>query len=161
MAAVLEPSAFVAWLDDFLPPLTSREFAPLTAPVDPDEVMDDTSVVSTRSRAAATSGSTDAASDSVAAEAEEERAAAERRYLAGASHLIGLAFIRADAILRIVDALPPSDPRVPALLKIARLHGSQGFGAMFDADYAGSHWIGTFALKYLLEERGPGDAGGA
>ncbi len=24
---------------------------------------------------------------------------------------------------------------------------------MFDADYAGSHWIGTFALKYLLTER--------
>jgi hypothetical protein len=24
---------------------------------------------------------------------------------------------------------------------------------MFQADYAGSHWIGTFALKYLLTEK--------
>jgi hypothetical protein len=34
------------------------------------------------------------------------------------------------------------------------LHGSRGFDAMFEADYAGSHWIGTFALKYLLTEQG-------
>jgi hypothetical protein len=81
------------------------------------------------------------------------REAAERRYLASASHLIGLAFIRADAINRIVAALPEDDPRIPALRRIARLHASRGFDAMFDADYAGSHWIGTFALKYLLTER--------
>jgi hypothetical protein len=32
---------------------------------------------------------------------------------------------------------------------------------MFDADYAGSHWIGTFALKYLLTERDRGAQAGA
>ena len=38
------------------------------------------------------------------------------------------------------------------------VHGSRGFDAMFDADYAGSHWIGTFALKYLLTEKDLGAA---
>ena len=54
---------------------------------------------------------------------------------------------------RIAAALPADDPRVSALRKIARLHGARGFEALFEADYAGSHWIGTFALKYLLTER--------
>jgi len=69
------------------------------------------------------------------------------------SHLIGLAFIRADAMNRIAAALPPGDPRIAAYQGLAVLHGAMGFEAMFDADYAGSHWIGTFALKYLLSER--------
>jgi hypothetical protein len=49
--------------------------------------------------------------------------------------------------------LPEGDPRIEALHKLARIHASKGFEAMFQADYAGSHWIGTFALKYLLSER--------
>ena len=74
------------------------------------------------------------------------------RRLASRSHLIGLAFIRADAMNRIAAALPPGDPRSDVYRKLAALHGSLGFAAMFDADYAGSHWIGTFALKYLLTD---------
>ncbi len=84
---------------------------------------------------------------------ERRRADAALRSLASRSHLIGLAFIRADAMNRIVAALPANDPRVEVYRKLALLHGSMGFEAMFDADYAGSHWIGTFALKYLLSER--------
>ena len=55
-------------------------------------------------------------------------------------------------------SLPEDDPRIPALRKIALVHGARGFDAMFDADYAGSHWIGTFALKYLLTEKDRGAA---
>jgi len=51
---------------------------------------------------------------------------------------------------RIAAALPPGDPRIEAYRKLAELHGALGFDAMFEASYAGSHWIGTFALKYLL-----------
>jgi hypothetical protein len=144
MAEVLDDNDFLTWLDDFLPPLTSREFAPLTSPIDPDDViteeMDDSHTP------------LDATADDEATN-EERKADAERRFLASTSHLIGLAFIRADAINRLTAALPEDDLRIPALRKIALVHGSRGFDAMFDADYAGSHWIGTFALKYLLTEK--------
>ena len=162
MAEVLPTDAFLSWLDDFLPPLTSPEFAPLTSPTDPDEVVaDERGGDDAPAPAGMPAGSRadEAAGAAEASEAEEQRAAAERRYLASTSHLIGLAFIRADAMNRIVAALPEGDPRIPALRKIARLHGSRGFDAMFEADYAGSHWIGTFALKYLLTERERMDTG--
>ncbi len=151
MAAVMESGEYLTWLDDFLPPLTSREFAALTSPVNPDEVME--SVEEGEAVPAAGAGEGEGGEEDAATK-EEEREAAELRFLAGASHLIGLAFIRADAINRIVDVLPEDDARIPALRKIAMLHGSRGFDAMFEADYAGSHWIGTFALKYLLTEQG-------
>ena len=128
---------------------TTAAFAPLTSPTDPDDVvaeMEDTEV-------ATTTMAVGEGDESAADEAEERRQAAERRFLASASHLIGLAFIRADAMNRIAAALPEDDARVPALRRIARLHGARGFEAMFDADYAGSHWIGTFAVKYLLTEQ--------
>ncbi|MEJ2203134.1 MAG: DUF2891 family protein [Gemmatimonadota bacterium] len=148
MATVLDTGRFLAWLDEFLPPLTSREFKPLTSPTDPDDVVAEMeSVEDTASSSPAASG------EDRATTLAERREAAERRFLASASHLIGLAFIRADAMNRIVAALPAGDPRIPALRRMARLHASRGFDAMFDADYAGSHWIGTFALKYLLTER--------
>jgi hypothetical protein len=145
MAAVLDAEAFVEWFDDFLPPLTSREFKPLTSPADPDEVV--TSMEDVSDAPQADEPGTEGRS------VEDRRKDAERQFLASSSHLIGLAFIRADALNRIATALPADDPRIPALRRIAHLHGSRGFEAMFDADYAGSHWIGTFALKYLLTEQ--------
>ena len=90
------------------------------------------------------------AGDEAAANAEQRRGDEALRGLASRSHLIGLAFIRADAMNRIAAALPSGDPRIEAYRSLATLHGSMGFAAMFDADYAGSHWIGTFALRYLL-----------
>jgi hypothetical protein len=148
MAAVLDADGFRAWLDRFLPPMTSRAFRPLTSPTDPDDVVAE--MESVEDTASPSPGVSDEGGPASVA---ERRDAAERRYLASASHLIGLAFIRADAMNRIVAALPEDDPRVPAFRKIARLHAARGFDAMFDADYAGSHWIGTFALKYLLTDR--------
>jgi hypothetical protein len=147
MAAVQDTEGFLTWLDLFLPPITSREFGPLTNPTDPDEVVRAIEQVGDTASSPSLQASEDEASD------EERREAAKRRFLGSTSHLIGLAFIRADAMNRIVSALPDDDPRIPALRRIARLHGSQGFDAMFEADYAGSHWIGTFALKYLLTEK--------
>ncbi len=149
MAAVLDTDGYVDWMGHFLPPVDSREFAPLTSPTDPADV-----VASEADDATPASGATVPGDATLpAGSPEDSREAAERRFLASTSHLIGLAFLRADAMNRIADALPDDDPRVPALRRIARLHGARGFDAMFDARYAGSHWIGTFALKYLLTER--------
>ena len=144
MAAVLDRGEYLMWLDGFLPPIPSREFAPLTSPTNPEDVVDAMEEAEDTTPSALGGGDEDP---------EDRAAAAERRYLASTSHLIGLAFIRADAMNRIASALPADDPRIPALRRLARLHGSKGFDALFDADYAGSHWIGTFALKYLLSEK--------
>ncbi len=191
MAEVLGPGAFAAWFDQFMPPVTSREFLPLTTPVDASVDDDAAEAVEAEEEAAVEEEAAEAEetmspaavgpeSDAVEqdatapggvpaeapAEAETEEGAGDEpateeqgsqgsgdealRRLASRSHLIGLAFIRADAMNRIAAALPPGDPRIDAYHKLAALHGSMGFAAMFDADYAGSHWIGTFALKYLL-----------
>jgi hypothetical protein len=120
MSRVLDRAGFVPWLDEFLPPVYSRAFHPLTVAVE--------------------LGGDD--------EAEEQSS-----LLAAKSHLIGLAFIRATALIEIADALPDADPRIAPYRKLAAFHGSLGFEAMYDADYLGTHWIGTFAVKYLLTVR--------
>ncbi len=84
---------------------------------------------------------------------DDDDALEQSNLLAAKSHLIGLAFIRATAMNEIAGALPETDPRIPAYRKLAAMHGSLGFDAMFDADYLGSHWIGTFAVKYLLSTK--------
>ncbi len=66
--------------------------------------------------------------------------------LAGKSHLIGLAFQRAEAMMGIAKALPADDPRVPVLTRLAAINGTSGFKAMADAGYFGSHWLGTYAV---------------
>ena len=60
-------------------------------------------------------------------------------------------------MLRIADALPADDARAAGLRDLGGVHARAGFETMFDADYAGSHWIGSFALKYLVQAtRGSG-----
>jgi hypothetical protein len=151
MAEILPATEYVEWFDRFMPPVTSDEFAPLLSPIDPADVVEEV--------AEGLAPSDDLPSlDSLAVDdataAAQRLATEQRRVLASTSHLIGLAFIRADAMNRIVSALPAGDPRIVVLRRLAVLHGAMGFDAMFDADYAGSHWIGTFALKYLLTEQG-------
>jgi hypothetical protein len=147
MADVLGAPEYVVWFDRFMPPVTSDEFAPLLSPIDPADVVEEVA-----------EGHDVPSLDSLAVDdataAAERLVTEQRRVLASTSHLIGLALIRADAMNRIVSALPAGDPRIAVLRRLAVLHGSMGFDAMFDADYAGSHWIGTFALKYLLTEQG-------
>ena len=79
----------------------------------------------------------------------------EADLLAAESHLIGLALIRAEALVSVARALPDDDPRVAMLEKLAAFHARNGMDAMFDADYLGSHWIGTFALRYLISNHAP------
>ena len=152
MASVLEPAVYHEWFDQFLPHIPSREFLPLTRPIDPEDVVES---VDDDPVGGSTAGTADGTDADAAANEQDRRAADELRALASTSHLIGLAFIRADAMNRIASALAPGDTRIPVYRRLAVLHGSMGFDAMFQADYAGSHWLGTFALKYLLTEQDP------
>ena len=132
MTRVLDPEDYVLWLDTLLPPLDSTAFAPL--------------------RTSALSDTTDTDLPAGIPASERDRV---RMSLGARSHLIGLAFTRADAMLRIAAALPDADPRGAELRMLARQHAATGYRTMHDAGYAGSHWIGSFALKYLIEaERG-------
>jgi hypothetical protein len=70
--------------------------------------------------------------------------------LAGKSHLIGLAFQRGAMMTRIADVLPPADMRAAVLRRLAAIHGVKGMQGMYDAGYYGSHWLGTYAVYYML-----------
>jgi hypothetical protein len=116
MSRVLDRSAFLPWLDAFLPPMHSVEFKPFTEPVD-------------------TTGIT-----------RPDR-------LAGKSHLIGLAFQRGVVMNRLADVLQANDQRVSVLRRLAAVHGVKGMQGMHDAGYFGSHWLGTYAVYYMLSTR--------
>ena len=68
------------------------------------------------------------------------------KLLAGKSHLIGLAFHRAQAMAAIARALPTDDRRAPVLRRLAAINAAGGFKALADAGYYGSHWLGTYAV---------------
>src|SRR5262249_4314446 len=70
--------------------------------------------------------------------------------LAGKSHLIGLAFQRGAVMNRLADLLPTGDRRAGVLRRLAALHGVKGMQGMHDAGYFGSHWLGTYAVYYML-----------
>jgi Protein of unknown function (DUF2891) len=72
--------------------------------------------------------------------------------LPGKSHLIGLAWQRAEAMLSIAAALPADDPRGPALRRVAALNAQNGTDALLQAGYLGSHWLATFVSMYMEAE---------
>lgn len=129
MTRILPPREFLTWFDHFLPPAYSRSFEPLRHPVEVN---------------------VEQVSES---EKEEEDHAEKTDRLGAKSHLIGLAFHRAGAFNRIADALPEDDIRVPVFRRLADLHGQRGFKAMYQADYVGTHWLGTYAVYYLLSRK--------
>jgi hypothetical protein len=70
--------------------------------------------------------------------------------LAAKSHMIGLAFMRAEEMNRVAAALPPADPRAQALRKLSAINAAQGMSAMHMAGYLGSHFLGAFSMLYLV-----------
>lgn len=69
------------------------------------------------------------------------------------AHLDGLNLSRAWMLDGIVSGLPSSDPRLEGLKKIASAHRKAGVAAVTGEDYAGGHWLGSFAV-YLVTGRG-------
>jgi hypothetical protein len=70
--------------------------------------------------------------------------------LGAKAHLIGLPVSRARALENIAAGLPPGDPRIAPYRKFAASNAQAGIEAMYEADYAGTHWIATYILDYLL-----------
>lgn len=111
MSRVMDREHFAAWLSDFLPPLYSAAFKPLTTPAEAGEFSKD---------------------DLVGAK----------------SHLIGLAFSRAEDMVTIANRLPAADPRVPVLRRLAAVNATGGLDRIGAAGYEGSHWFATYAFLY-------------
>ena len=61
------------------------------------------------------------------------------------THLDGLNLSRAWMLKDIAGALQENDPRRAELLSNAQIHRSAGLEGLESGDYAGSHWLGTFA----------------
>lgn len=64
-------------------------------------------------------------------------------------HWDGLDLSRAWMLADLAAALPAADPRAAALAARAREHLAAGLPAAFTEHYAGSHWLGTFAVRAL------------
>jgi len=74
----------------------------------------------------------------------------EKANLLGAkAHLIGLAVSRATYLEAIAAALPPADQRVAPYRRFAERQAAAGIRGMYDADYVGTHWLGTYVVDYL------------
>jgi len=69
------------------------------------------------------------------------------------SHLDGLNLSRAWMLEGIASALPPRDLRMPALLACASAHADAGLRAVSGEHYVGSHWLGSFAVYLLTQQR--------
>jgi hypothetical protein len=73
--------------------------------------------------------------------------------LGAKAHLIGLGVSRARSFEDIAAALPARDPRVAAYRTVARALARSSITTMYEAAYAGTHWIATYILDYLLSAR--------
>ncbi|MEP6493524.1 MAG: DUF2891 family protein [bacterium] len=139
MSRVLEPRAYIAWLDRFLPPFQSGRFAPLTEAI---------SIPVARAPTVARGGASDtsAAAISAAISAAATALATERARLAA------LSFSRAQSMERIARGLPATDPRVVVLRRLSALQADRGFELMRD-DAAGISWVPAQALLYETARR--------
>ena len=64
-------------------------------------------------------------------------------------HLDGLNLSRAWCMRSIAAALPPGDAARKALAVSARLHASDALAHVASGDYAGEHWLASFAVYVL------------
>jgi len=69
-------------------------------------------------------------------------------------HLDGLNLSRAWSMQRIARALPKNDPARRALAASALLHARTALAHVATGDYAGEHWLASFAV-YLLSTPEP------
>src|SRR5215475_4657608 len=70
--------------------------------------------------------------------------------IASKSHIVGLAFVRATSMGELANALPPTDPRVPVLRRLAAIQAAKGFPLMGAVGYDGSHYYASWATTYLI-----------
>jgi DUF2891 family protein len=139
MARVLEPRAYVAWIDRVLPPLQSGRFAPLTDAID---IPTAAPPPPPQPAGVAAPVDTTPAGRAATATAAATALATERARIAG------LSFSRAQSMERIARALPATDPRVAAWHRLSAIQAERGFELMRD-DQAGLSWLPAQALLYM------------
>jgi hypothetical protein len=71
------------------------------------------------------------------------------------AHLDGLNISMGWMLTRIMDALPPEDDRREAIVRMAKPIVDGGFASIESQEYAGTHWLGTFAAYALGPEVDP------
>lgn len=130
MGRVLDSRAYATWLSNFLPPLESGRFAPLT-----EAIAIPTSAPPGRGGGGAAPNTS--AAGAAAALANEH------------ARIAGLSFARAQAMERIAHALPANDPRVAALHRLSAIQADRGFTLLRD-DTAGMSWLPAQALLYEM-----------
>jgi hypothetical protein len=69
-------------------------------------------------------------------------------------HLDGLNLSRAWCMKRIANALPQKDKARAILLNAARQHAEDALKSIHSGEYAGEHWLASFATYLLTEVRG-------
>ncbi|MFI5371259.1 MAG: DUF2891 family protein, partial [Candidatus Eisenbacteria bacterium] len=69
------------------------------------------------------------------------------------AHLDGLNLSRAWMLEAVADTLPDEAPVRATLERAARTHRVAGLASLEGDDYAGTHWLGSFAA-YLITGRG-------
>ena len=65
------------------------------------------------------------------------------------AHLTGLNLSRAASFVRLAEALPGGDARVPLLLDAARSHAGASLSAVTGSDYMVEHWLAAYATLLL------------
>jgi hypothetical protein len=70
--------------------------------------------------------------------------------IASKSHIVGLAFVRAMSMGELANALPPGDPRIAVLRRLAAMQAATGFPLMGAVGYDGSHYYASWATTYLI-----------
>jgi Protein of unknown function (DUF2891) len=122
MTRILDSASYLTWLNGFLPPADSPRFDVYAAEIE-------------TARAVPTGSNLDA----------EDTGG----MLGASSHLIGLAFQRAECLLRIAAALPSDDPRIAVYRNLASTNAHQALRKIGDAGYFGQHWLATYAVLYM------------
>ena len=138
MSRVLEPRAYVAWLDRVLPPLQSGRFAPLTEAI----------AIPTAAPPPQQPPAVAAPIDTTPAGRAATAAAAAAALASERARLAGLSFSRAQSMERIARALPATDRRVAVWHRLSAIQAERGFELMRD-DQAGLSWLPAQALLYL------------
>jgi hypothetical protein len=65
------------------------------------------------------------------------------------AHLTGLNLSRAASFVRISEALPDNDARIPALLNAASNHAEASLPSVTGSDYMVEHWLAAYATLLL------------
>jgi hypothetical protein len=151
MSRVLEPAAYVTWLDAFLPAAHSANFKPLRS-----ISFDATGPARGRGgRGDRSSAPTPTATPAPAATATGRGATPTPTPSAvvamnARANWIGLAFTRAGAFARVAAALPPTDARVEVFQRLSEIHADMGHRELTHPAAFEAPWVGAFAVSYLL-----------